>query len=517
MNDISEIIARPAVKRRLVYICKAAIAVAVLYAIGTVAEILPSFTVAVIWALLTCATTIAVAYPYVIKRINTAGMYRPDSMVYRRINGRVFLLLVCFVLSALFTASLILDMQRWGGREWVATLAAMPLYLVIHALMAKASRTQYVETFQDRGTMLWSLWITSALLGIVYLLILVLAPSSGYASLGETFSATRQLFSDSPSALMAEIGKWEYVLQCLTAFGFDQAEKAPFIVWMAISLVSCFLTSFAIAHLLSLCSLDRAQLKRVFLPLGETEYLSAGFRMVRASLVTLGVLSVLLVGGFMLVNAKTSELTQTSGYAAFEDAVRTQTGITAYEVNGKNHAAQTVYDTMEQTLESDSDAKLARDELIRAVNESYDACASNVDSYLDWYFNPLTGVERFINLFGNSAGDRLREEYLSRVGKGLESGDLAACMNIYNDTRDSLRAQVEASLESSTLYGIPDWIIANKKTLDEFPQFQHLSQTPELLEPDGEFTGLITNRDKYREAIMDAIEKSRSETLARIE
>lgn len=517
MNAMPRIATRRALRRRLAYIAKAAAAIAVLYAIGAFAEILPAFAIAAIWALLTCATTVAVAYPYVIKRINTAGMFRPGSAIHRRINGRMFLLLVCFAISALFTASLILDMQRWDGRAWLATAAAVPLYSALHVLVAKASRTQYLATFQDRGTMLWSLGVTAVFLGIVYLLILILAPSNGDASLGETFSATRQLFANSPSALMAEAGKWEYVLQCLTAFGFGQAEKAPFVVWIAISLVSCFFTSLAIAHLLSLCSLDRAQLLRVFLPLGETQRSSAERRTVCASLATLAVLSAALVGGFIIADEKTHEATQTNGYAAFEDAVREQAGIVAYEVDGKAHAAQTVYDAMDQTLQSDADAKLARDELVRAVNESYDACEKSVDGYLDWYFNPFTGIERFINLFGNSAGDRLREEYLERVGKSLESGDLAACISIYNDTRDSLRSRVEASLESSPLYGIPAWIVADMRTLDEFPQLAHLDQAPELLEPDGEFTGLITDRDTYRDAIVDAIEKSRSDTLARIE
>lgn len=517
MNDILDIIARPAIKHRIVYVCKAAVAFAVLFVIGSAAEMLPSFAIALIWALLTCAMTIAFAYPYVIKRMATAAMYREGSIIHNRINGRALLLIACFVLSAVLATSLILDIQRWTGREWLVAIIAIPLFMVVNALASKGSASQYEEAFQRRGAMLWGLWVTGAFLTVAYALILAFGPSHEYASLGETFSSTRQLFADSPSALMAEIGKWEYVVQCLTAFGFDQAEKAPFVIYLAISLVLCFCTSFAIAHLLSLCSLDRTHLERVFLPLGATKYAPAHLSMVRASLATLGVMSMLSIALFMAANAETNRFTQTDWYASVEEAVRTQTGLSAYEVNGKNHATQTVDDVMEQALLSNPEAKLARDDLVRAVNESYDACADKVDGYLDWYFNPLTGIERIINFFGNSASEHLHQEYQERIGSELDNADLTTCIDIYDSTRDSLKEQVESGLSESALYGIPDWIVAHKKSLDEFPQFQRLSHTPELLDPEGEFTGLTTKRDKYRDAILEAIEKSRSEMLAQIE
>lgn len=497
------------------YALKALILLGAAYGTGLLAQVAPPAVTGLAWALLSCAVSVAAAYPYVVRRMNTAGMYRPGSFIHNRVNGRLVILLVNIVVSALLVTSLVMEMQRWEGREWLVAVLSIPAYFAILHFMPRWTGREYNEPFVDRGTMLWGLWASGAILTLLYLLFTFAWPGESYSSLGDIFASTRQLFTGSPSELMTEVGKWEYVVQCLTLFGHDLAMKAPLWIGIVYNVVRCVLTAFAIAHLLTLCSMSPAQIRQVFRPLEHsvigdgrsaaknTAYFLVGFA--------------LLFGVFLAADAKAGKVRASEIYGIVEDSVRTQTNLTVYRVDGKNFAMDTVDETMAEVLESDTAARTARDELVEAVNAEYDECESKVDAYLDWYFNPLSGIQRLWNSLGNSATSKLREEYYSRIGGDLDGAAVQEQVAAYNATRSSLKEQVESRLQEDFEYGIPDWMAANVRTLDEFPQFQQTSADIGLKEPEGEYIGLTTDRDEYRQAIVDAIEESRAEALAQIE
>lgn len=497
------------------YAVKAAIVFALAYGVGILAQSAPPFATGIAWALLSCAAAIAAAYPYVIKRLNTAQMYRPGSFVHNRVNGRAVILLANVAVSAVLVTSLLMEMQRWESREWILAAVSIPLYFAIMLCMAKLSEKEYEDPFTARGTMIWSLWANGIILAFLYLALMFLWPPESHASLGGAFASTRQLFENSPSDLMAEIGKWEYVAQCLATFGHDIAMRAPILISAAFNAVGCVLTAFAITHLLTLCSLSRSQIEQVFLPVDTSRFSVAGRTAKNAGYLLAGF--VLLLLAFNVANAKVAELRNSEFYAIVEDSLRLQTNLTVYQVGGKNFAADTVEGAMDKALENDEDARLAREKLVEAIDGAYDGCAENVDAYLDWYFNPLSGFQRIWNSLGNTAASELREEYLSRIAGDMDRAGVREALESYNATRSSLREQVETDLEASFAYGIPDWMVANVRSLDEFPQFQQADVVLELDEPEGEYTGVTTKREEYRQAIVEAIEESRSRALEGIE
>lgn len=499
----------------IAYAAKAVVVLSAAYATGISAQGASPVVTALLWAVLSCATAIAAAYPYVVRRRNLAEMYRPGSIVYNRINGRLTILFVNVVISAVLVTSLVMEMQRWEGREWLVAALAIPVYYIVLSCMPRLSEREYNDPYVDRGTMLWSLWTAGAVLAAIYAIFTFAVPEESYTSLGDVFASTRQLFTGSPSDLASEVGKWEYVVQCLTLFGHDLAMKAPVWIGVLVNTVRCVLTAFAIAHLLTLCSMSVEQIKQVFRPL---ERLSINRKACAAKNVAyLLAFFALLMGCFLTTNATTANIRNSELYAIVEQSVRTQTNLTVYQVDGKNFAADTVESTMAQVLESDADTRVARDELIAAINTEYDECESKVEAYLDWYFNPISGIERLWNSLGNSATTKLREEYYSRIGRDFDDASVREKLQAYNATRSSLREQVESKLEESFEYGIPDWMAANVRTLDEFPQFQQASADIELAEPAGEYIGLTTDREEYRQAILDAIETSRAKALESIE
>lgn len=516
MMELPETLRSPNLAAKFaLYAVKAIVVFALAYGVGALAAFAPPLATGIAWALLSCAAAIAASYPYVIKRLNTAGMYRPGSFIHNRVNGRLVIVLANTVVSAVLMASLILEMHRWEAREWVLAAISIPAYFLIALGMAKWSEREYERAFVKRGTMLWSLWATGILLALLYLALTFLWPPESHSSLGATFASTGQLFANSPSDLMAEIGKWEYVVQCLTLFGHDVAMKAPLLISAVFNAVSCVLTAFAISHLLTLCSLSLAQVKQVFLPLDESAIGTQASTAKNALYLLVGF--AILTGAFGIADTKTGELRNSEFYSIAEESVRLQTNLTVYQVDGKNFAKDTVESTMANVLENDNEARTARENLTAAINAAYGECADRVDAYLDWYFNPLSGFERIWNSLGNSASSRLAEEYQSRIGEALDEADIQEQIEAYNATRDGLKSQVESTLEADYEHGIPDWMVANVRTLDEFPQFQRFDATLELEEPEGEYTGIFTDREEYRQAILDAIEASRAKALENVE
>lgn len=82
-------------KQSIFYAIKAIIVVALLYLFGYVAGELHPIAIAVIWVLVSALVSIAFAYPYIIKKLNTKEMFQDYSEASKRINGRFGRLIFC--------------------------------------------------------------------------------------------------------------------------------------------------------------------------------------------------------------------------------------------------------------------------------------------------------------------------------------------------------------------------------------------------------------------------------------
>ncbi|MDR3961111.1 MAG: hypothetical protein Q3X14_01040, partial [Eggerthellaceae bacterium] len=92
---------------------KAAIALTLLCLFGLFIEHIPPAAIAIIWAITSALFTITLAYPFIIKKINTKEMFQDGSEISKRINGRVGRLIFCFVISAVLVASLMIESLKW--------------------------------------------------------------------------------------------------------------------------------------------------------------------------------------------------------------------------------------------------------------------------------------------------------------------------------------------------------------------------------------------------------------------
>lgn len=190
-------IIRPESSKRLrtFFVVKAIIALGALYLIGCISNMLPPVLLVLIWAAMSAATAISFAYPYIVKRINTQGMFKKRGRVARFLNGRVLLLIGCFVLSMLLMLGLLVEIQKWREAEWAIAVLSIPLYLVVSIIIKKKVSEEYKDEFQTRGTMLWSWGVTGLILLLAYILVFAFFTTEQYVSIGDSLSATKQVFS----------------------------------------------------------------------------------------------------------------------------------------------------------------------------------------------------------------------------------------------------------------------------------------------------------------------------------
>ena len=498
-------------KLRAIFLLKAAGALCLLYLIGYVSNLLPPIALVLVLAIISSATAISFAYPYVVKRINTQNMFKKRGRVARFINGRVLLLVGCFVLSLALMLGLLVEIQKWEWLEWGIAILSIPLYLAVSILTRKKVSEEYKDEFQTRGTVLWSWGVTGIVLLVVYLVVFTFSSVGQHASVGESLSATKLLFADSPSALLVFLGRTEYVLDGITSFGLSQAQQFSFALGLIIRAVMCASAAFGLAHVLSFCSLRVSDLKLVFLPLGEMKYSPRCLQTVCKAVVSLVAASLCLVFLFICADTRAERVYQDNGFAQFNSGVREMFKLTAYEFDGKYYDAETIEKTVDSVSQENPESRETLDSLKKDFVDFYDSLLINVDSYLDWYYSPAS----FLHLkqrYQVENSDGIHEQFMDMLMEGVTDESLRTSVAEFNELRGSLESGVEERLTNSNLNGIPEWAIAKKVSLSDSLWFKKLDAASMLYEPEGDNTNR-NDRDEYRNAIKQAIQNSRDETL----
>ena len=224
--------------------------------------------------------------------------------------------------------------------EWLVAVAAIPLYLVVYELMSRLLAKQMEQPFVKSRAILASGVIVGVLLCGVYVAVCCTAPVPSFASVTEAYLAAPQPFADSPSALLAEMGKLVAVVDGAVAYGQSVAGTVSFtgyLVWKIVISASAF---FGIASLLGVCVLELRELKLVFLPIEAAKGPDADVQPLKRIVATVCVLPILLVGGFLFAEHQAAKAVQTEEYTAIEQILRDNVGLVAYVLDGKYYDQQ---------------------------------------------------------------------------------------------------------------------------------------------------------------------------------
>ena len=365
--------------------------------------------------------------------------------------------------------------------------------------------------------MLFTWGIMGAVLTILFVVISAIT-ASNISSFGEAFSSTKLLFTGSSSALMEEIGKLGYLIDGFTAFGLSALSKSEYTLYFVANIALCASSAFALAHLLSFCSVEFSELKRVFIPIEENYNTPLRIKTILSSALTLLIFACGTFGLFYYAEDQAANARNTESYTAVETFIRNQVNLTVYETEGKTYDANTINKTINQLFETNQEYIQSRDNLSTLINESYDTCDSNVESYVTWYFrpwydDPLDSLQRGFENVTNPNSTRNEEEYREHLTERIDTSKIAESAQNYNRILDDLSTQTREKLQELPVYEIPDWLAVSTKPLDEHLQELHVKEELVLQYPQGS----DSDAETYTKSIRKALQDSRSEMLSPIQ
>lgn len=508
-------------RRSIWFLVKAVVLLTAIYWFGRNAEQMPPFLLACIWAVLSAFSAIALAYPQIIKKRNTKEMFLGNSFAAKRINGRLLLMIVCYALSAMLVASLMMQSQKWGQVELAIAAASILLFLAIaHLAGIFMGKKVFKPKYQLRGTIVVSRIIMGILLTLVFAVTMLFTPSNGQLTLGQAFADTELLFENAQSALLVELGKLNYLMDGYMAFGLSQLQPLDLAMYLIAAILISASSAFALSQLLSFCYLNRHELLESFRPIKGMTSKKARSTAWKQTVFVIIAGSLLVISAFLFIDGRTADYRTSSEYSAAEQFVRKTVDINVYGSNGSVYEKDAVDATIDSLIASNPKLSQQRSDLIQSLENLYTTYEGNIDGYLDWYYrsgweklqeDAARAVLPITSLFGATAPiDPTLQEKLSA---GLDTAQIEFQIQQYNDALLSLRSQVEESLAGKELTGIPRWLINSQSPLTAYFTSSLASTSLNIVIPDKSYE----DRKEHWLAIHDAIASSKHQTLDAIQ
>lgn len=478
-----------AIKHWAAFLAKAAVLAGLLWLFSRYAGRVPSWGIALLWALLSVISAVGITYRRVMAKLLKQPAYAEHGYLSRLNNGRILCLVVSFVVSALCMAGLLLEVPRWEGTEWLLAVVAIPLYLGVSLIVRRVAQGEVRRPFLISEAVAISGAIVAAVLAALYVGIGFVQPVRTFESASQAFLLTPQPFADSPSVLASELGAVLALVDGFTAYGISHVAEVSvggFLVWKIVLGVSAV---GAVVSLLGACSIPWSEFKRVFQPLDAALDPSKPYGLVRRNVVTIAVLPMLLIAAYLGGDFAAAQAAQTQEYTAAQRFVRDKVDLAVYVLDGAYYDYEAVQAVLEETR-SKSQALVAeaQAQIVPLINASYDARIANVDAYLDWYYSLPADYERLVRLIIGSVEEYAENQFVEKIEAGVDDSVFEGLLQSYWDEAGSLKDGLMERLAGCEIAGIPDWLPVAKNAIEvEFllgslePSEQFMSSGERLL------------------------------------
>lgn len=514
---------KDAVVRWALYVVKAALLAGALYALGRYAGMLPPAAIAATWAVLSVASMLGMAYHHVMRKTLRQYAYEAGGRLAKLNNGRAVCLVVSFLISAVFVASLMLEVPKWGAVEWGIAGAGALAYPFAFLLARWILRGEYRPMFRTSKAAWWSAAAVGVALCAAYLAACLAQPAGTFGSAAEAFDSVARPFESSPSALMREADLLTAFGDGLVAYGISKVAETSGVLYVALKVALGASAFFGVASLLGLCALGWSELRRVFLPLeaGEGGALpelpagagagASGRAGVRKDAVVLSAaLPVLLATSFLVADALVARAEEGEEYTPAERFVRDQVGVAVFMLDGKPYDYMAAEGLLAQAqAASDALYEQAVAELVPLVNASFDARLANVDGYLDWYYSLPADYERLVTMITGTVEDYMQEQFTSNIENGIDDSALEGALQDYADQAARLEQDTIAQLAELEVTGVPEWLLTERVPLADDVVSKTLEPSGRILSA-GERLGLSAGAG----AVAGTVTKHVAERLA---
>ena len=255
------------------YFIKAVALLCGLALIGYVNPQVPGIIAAIFWVLVTAFSAIGFAYFAIVKKTEKQiAKFREGGRLANFNEGRKVCFFIAFVVSGVFSASLLLNISKWEPIYWILIAMAIPLYYFVSKKVKHKVEIEYKPLFRQAGITKLTFWIVVAILCAIALLVTLFFPFPSYESTFDALIATKAPFSDSSSALIADMGYFTTASEIMITYGIPKTLEAafgqfPFIVVTAGTLLVYLSIFVGFVSLLNVCYISPFELQRVFTPL----------------------------------------------------------------------------------------------------------------------------------------------------------------------------------------------------------------------------------------------------------
>ena len=423
-------------KNAVPYFAKAIVVVGLIYLVGKIIEQLPTLLIVVLWALLSSGLSIGFAYHKLIKKTYMQVQFKSTSRLAKLIGGRILSLTIGFILAAILVAGLFLEMPKWDAREWVIVLVAIPLYYAVFQIMGKLVNQEFETEYQTSRAALFAGVVTGVLLCIAFAALHYFFPAPAYANIADALELSRHPLVDSSSVLLQESGKALGLIDVVTKYVAHKMQEISPTAFFVAQIIMYASALFGLANMLSICSLNWSELKKVFYPLVPKSRLAEEEESertnvktdktlqerrtkavpVRRFIATACILPIVLVTGFFLAEAQAESAIHTDGYSKIQELARGALSNVVYCIDGKYYDKDRTDEVINQAqIDATKLSSDAKEELTALINDSYAKREENIQSFLDWYYGFFTDYEMIGQYFAGTVEDFVTDKFTSAI------------------------------------------------------------------------------------------------------
>lgn len=161
--------------------------VAILFAVSRLAPVMPVWALAVVWALFSFVSMLGVAYHVVINKTYRQTRFMQGGRLGRFNAGRVFSLIVGFVVSAACIASLLVSSVRWDAAMWIVVVLAIPVYLGVGVLVNRFLRDEVQPLYRVSFCAQCSAVAVGVILCIIYAVMMCAQPVESFSRAADAY------------------------------------------------------------------------------------------------------------------------------------------------------------------------------------------------------------------------------------------------------------------------------------------------------------------------------------------
>ena len=429
------------------YFIAAVVLIVSLYGVSRLLPIMPPLAVALVWAAVSGASAVGVAYHAVIKKEHTRLLFQEGGRLFVLTAGYYSRIIISFILASACIAVLFLSAPGWDAEEWLLVAISIPLFYFISIRIERWSQKEFVPEFQHSYATRISVGITCALLCVVAFFLFSHVQLQ-YADAADAYHAFEHPLVGASSALIAEIGE----ITSLTSWFTDyllatSSESFPLGFYIARCVIFAS-ALFGFVSLLGTCSLKWDEIKRVFIPASDNRGKSSSKVRFSGNIAAIVVLSLCLIPLYLYAESKVAAIAETEEHSLAEQFIHDQINIVVYEVDGKYLDSRAVEGVLQETKAKAEELSAdARKELSQAINDTYDAYEAKVDDYLDWYYSLKGRYELLAAKAVGDPGERAAEEFTKKVIDSVDTTQIDEILGKYEKDIKELEKKYNEALD----------------------------------------------------------------------